>query len=175
MTRKHIKAVIEFHHQFQLGVNEAKQTGMFERNNLLLEEMGELIEAISLADEAQIKSEALDVYYILLGNCAYLGIDDLELEPLSCELQFNLGYKQFNQGLFILEGSKLAQLTRKRFDDEMYFELIKQRMSRIIVMLQTLFVDFEEMESLFSKHHQRMLNKQSRKIGDVIVVSNFKI
>lgn len=167
MIAKHIKDACAFHEKFNLGLAEKKQTGMFERNNLLLEELGELIQAIELNEKKHIKYEALDVYYILLGNCAYLGIDDLNVEFPYQEK------KDFTTDL-IFKSSKLAQLTRKNFDQEQYINKMIKVMEEVIELIFTLFKEPNELALLFASHHQKMMNKKIKKIGDVMVVSDFK-
>ncbi len=166
MISKHISCAWEFHEKFGLGINERKQAGMFERNNLLLEEVGELLEAIKLNDKQEIKSEALDVYYILMGNCTYLGIEDLIINNYNVGIELEITD-------FVLAASKLAQLTRKKFDEQSYIEQMGQQMIKVIEQLIRVFNDLEELALLFAKHHSRMMNKQVKKIGDVVVVSEF--
>ncbi len=173
MISKHIKEACEFHKKFNLGIAEKKQIGMFERNNLLFEEIGELLEAFTLDQTAsermnEMKSEALDVYYILMGNCAYMGIDQLTV-PYNFELDFTK--KQMDNLIF--ESSKLAQLTRKKFDDNDYQNMIATKMETVIALLFIIFDSPEEFALLFASHHNRMMNKSVKKIGDVVVVSDF--
>ncbi len=168
MIRKHINEAVEFHEKFNLGINIGKQTGMFERNNLLFEEVGELLEAFDHECVSEMKSEALDVYYILMGNCAYLGVEDFTV-------QYNFE-EEFCKGMMndtIFNASKLAQYTRKKFDDDNYVELMIERMQIVIELIFAIFDSPEEFALLFASHHNRMMNKTTKKIGDVVVVSNF--
>ncbi len=164
MLKRHIDSAIEFHRKFNLGVNERTQTGMFERNNLLLEEMGELFEAQYNDNPNEILLEALDVYYILMGNCAYLGIEELDIV-------FDHLINQFE---FLQAASKLAQATRKRFEQDDYINEATEQMVLMIVYIMSLFDELEQFDSMFKEHHHRMMNKSAKIIGDVIVVSNFE-
>lgn len=167
MLEKHIELAREFHLKNELQVGSIDQFGMFERNNLLLEEIGELIEAFNLHVVDEVKSEALDVYYIVLGTFVALGIN----EVTSFEKKF--AEFELEKDELIIAGSQIAQATRRRYEKSDYKNEIIELSKVIIKIVYSMFKDESELERMYISHHMRVMKKERRKIGDTYVISNF--
>ncbi len=163
MLLQHLKAAREFHQHFGLQLKNCSQTEMFERNNLLLEEIGELQTEILANNQELLQSEAIDVYYIILGNFVAFGYTELP----------KVESEKFTMERLVFNASKLAQATRKRFDDEGYNQEFLELNLQIIGMIKSLFTTDSELNQLFTKHHLKAMNKKRKKIGDSYVISNF--
>ncbi len=168
MLKEHIKYAKEFHVKNNLQVGTIDQFGMFERNNLLLEEIGELIEAYNIKDEIEVKNEALDVYYILLGTFVALGSKNIKLKIKT----FN--EDEFAKDQLVIIASQIAQATRRRYDNPEYKNEINELSVQAIMILYSLFTSQEQIDDLLKKHHLRVMQKVRRKIGDTYVISNFR-
>ncbi len=160
---QHLKAAREFHQHFGLQLKDCTQKEMFERNNLLLEEIGELQTEIIANNRELLLSEAIDVYYIILGNFVAFGYTKLP----------KVENDKFTMEKLVFNASRLAQATRKRFDDESYQQEFMEINLQIIGMITSLFASEVELEHLFKKHHVKAMNKKRKKIGDSYVISNF--
>ncbi len=163
MLLQHLKAAREFHQYFGLQLKECSQIEMFERNNLLLEEIGELQTEILANNKELMQSEAIDVYYIILGNFVAFGYSEIP----------QIVIEKFTMEKLVFNASKLAQATRKRFDDENYQQEFLEINLEIIGMIRSLFTSETELDELFVKHHHKSMNKKRKKIGDSYVISNF--
>ncbi len=159
---KHIQMTKAFHlkNEFQVGV--CSQIEMFERNNLLLEELGELQTEILAHNNELIKTEAIDVYYILMGNLVAFGFEDLN----------EITIEEFNFSKLLFCSSKLAQATRKRFENDYLIEFINLH-QQMIGLIHGLFANQIEFDQYYKSSHEKSMNKKRRKIGDTYVVSNF--
>ncbi len=168
MLKKHIMMAYEFHLKNNLQIEGIDQFGMFERNNLLFEEIGELVEACNLKESCEIKAEAMDVYYIILGTFVALGIDDVN----TSDIKF---YRtKLSKDDLIISASQMAQATRRRFDDIGYIKEIESLSVKIINILYSVFEEQSEFNKLYKEHHRRVMKKERRKIGDTYVISDFK-
>lgn len=160
MIKEDIKLAREFHVKFGFQTSDCDQVGMFERNNLLLEEIGEVYEVIKLGEgEARLKSELMDVYYILLGDLVAFGIEDLDIKDNTGELA----------DLLIYAGS-LAQATRKYFDKD-FKNILSSLVGNMIGIIKKKYGP--ELSSDLLKHHQKQINKKARVVAGRVVVSDF--
>ncbi len=160
---KYIELAYEFHVKNNLQLGDCDQSGMYERNNLLLEEIGELQTELINKNEKLMYQEAIDVMYILFGNLVAFGIEELEIKVEG---------EQFEFSSLVYSASKLAQATRKRFDGDYLTEFLKLN-HEMLENIYRLFPEQSVFEKYLTENHQKAMRKERKKIGDSYVISNF--
>jgi hypothetical protein len=163
--------VAEFHEKYGVGIGSCSQEEMYFRCNLLLEELGELAEAIK--ERSNIEEEMSDVYYVLAGNIISMGYHEVILDmrddqPLPQDISFEN---------ILVQCSLIAKSIRKKWspaDDNFNAYLMKLHLLAIKMLHALAFkLDIPDLLNSVVYKHKINMSRSIKQVGDTSVISDW--